>query len=125
MLAADFAAHDDGAKYKVDLLVGDRSADREITMAASYVRFAQDFKTLSKNQFLSKHPQITSALSSFPGMTADEAEEKVYQLYKRHAADVMGVVDKGFNDHRVRPPPPPPPPARRHVAIRLHFVHVL
>jgi hypothetical protein len=102
MLAAYFAANDDGAKYKVDLLVGDRSADREITMAASYVRFAQDFQTLSKNQFLSKHPQITSALSSFPGMTVDEAEEKVYQLYKRHAADVMGVVNKGFDDHRAR-----------------------
>ncbi len=102
MLAADFSANDDGRKYKVDLLTGDRSADREVTMAAAYVRFAQDFKTLSRNQFLSKHPQITSALSSFTGMTADEAEEKIYQLYMRHAEDVMSVINKGFDDYRTR-----------------------
>ena len=100
ILAAGLGDHDSQNGYMIDLLTGDRSMDEEIVMAASYVKFAQQFSTLKKEEFISEHPQITSALSSFSGLTTEQAEEQIFNLYSRHARDVLDVLDKGFDDHR-------------------------
>ena len=102
ILAAGIEAHDPAHFYKVDLLTGDRSLDKEIVMAASYVKFAQQFSSLSKDQFISEHPQIAPALNEFDDLTTAEAEEKIFQLYQRHSQDVLGVLNKGLDSYRGR-----------------------
>lgn len=102
ILAAGLGDNDDPQKYKVDLLIGDRSMDQEIVMAASYVKFAQNFSHLSQAQFISEHPQITSALPEFEGMTTEQAEEKIFQMFGRHAADVLEVLKQGFTQYQDR-----------------------
>lgn len=102
ILAAGMEAHDPADYYKIDLLTGDRTYDKEIVMATSYVKFAQQFSTLSKDQFISEHPQIASALREFDGLTTAKAEERIFQLYQRHSKDVLDVLSMGMDVYRDR-----------------------
>ncbi len=99
ILAAGMGEYEPADKYKVDLLKGARVIDRDINMAASYVRFAQDFKNLTKSSFVNAHPQITSALSEFDDLTTDEAETKIFELYKQHTDDVMCVMQNALDEY--------------------------
>jgi hypothetical protein len=99
ILAAGMGEQDPADGYELDLLLGDRSIDRDVRMAVAYVKFCQTFASLTKASFLSEHPQITSALSYFPGLSTDEAKDKIYDLYQRHATDVLNVIQKGLQFH--------------------------
>jgi 7-cyano-7-deazaguanine synthase in queuosine biosynthesis len=102
ILAAGLEAHEDSASYRIDLLTGDRSLDKEIVMAASYVKFAQQFSQLSKDRFISEHPQISSALGEFSDLSTEQAEENIFHLYQRHSEDVLDVLNNGLSLYRDR-----------------------
>jgi len=102
ILAANLAEHDSADKYNIDLLTGYRNEKGEINMAANYVKFARDFKNLTKERFVTDHPQIASALAEFPDLTSAEAEDKIFDLYKRHSDDVMNVMEQGLEEHKER-----------------------
>ncbi|QQR69209.1 MAG: 7-cyano-7-deazaguanine synthase [Alphaproteobacteria bacterium] len=102
ILAAEMEQNDNADKYKIDLLCGVRSQDDAIVMAASYVKFAQEFSTLTKERFVTEHPQLSSALSEFDGLSTLEAEQKIFDLYKEHSVDVLRVIENGFEQHKKR-----------------------
>ncbi|MBF0562623.1 MAG: 7-cyano-7-deazaguanine synthase, partial [Alphaproteobacteria bacterium] len=99
ILAAGMGEYDPADGYELDLLLGDRSLDRDVRMVVAYVKFCQTFSSLTKTGFLSEHPQITSALPYFPGLSADEAKDRIYDLYQSHARDVLGVIRDGLQSH--------------------------
>ena len=99
ILAAGLEGSEPGERYMLDLLTGDRSADRELRMAVAYVKFFQTLAGSAKNRFLADYPQIASTLSWFPGLTANEARDRIYDLLQRHAADVLGVIAEGTKRH--------------------------
>ncbi|CAA7618999.1 conserved hypothetical protein [Magnetospirillum sp. SS-4] len=99
VLAAGMGELDPADGYELDLLLGDRSLERDIRMAVAYVKFSQTFSSLTKVGFISEHPQITSALRFLPGLSADEARDKIYDLYRRHAQDVLDVIRGGLQAH--------------------------
>ena len=99
ILAAGMGGLDPADGYELDLLLGDRSIDRDVRMAVAYVKFAQTFSSLTKIGFISEHPQITSALRFLPGLSANEARDRVYDLYRRHAGDVLDVIREGLQTH--------------------------
>ena len=102
VLAAGLEEFDPQSQYKVDLLTGARSDNDEIVMAASYVKFAQQFQGISLGQFVTEHPQISSAFDEFPKLTTQEAEEKIFDLYRRYTQDVIKVIDDGYLQNKKR-----------------------
>lgn len=99
VLAAGLEELDPAEQYQLDLLLGNRSGDRDLRMAVAYVKFFQTFASSVKSRFIADHPQITSALSHFPGMSADEAKDLIYDLYRRHSDDVLAVIGNGVAKH--------------------------
>lgn len=99
VLAAGLAESDPASGYKVDLLLGDRSQDKEIAMAADYVRLAQKIRATPKERFASTFPEVFSAADHFPGLSSSEAIEKMYDLFKRHADAVFSVIQRGLQEH--------------------------
>jgi 7-cyano-7-deazaguanine synthase in queuosine biosynthesis len=100
ILAAGLEDLDPGDSYKLDLLLGDRSQDRDVRMALAYVKFFQTFSSSTKDRFLSTNPQITPALGEFSDLSADEARDRVYELYMRHSLDVVAVIEDGLVQHK-------------------------
>lgn len=99
VLAAGLGDSDPEDHYKVDLLTGDRSNDKEIIMAAHYVRFARNIGQTGLDAFQRQFPEIISSIGHFTGLTANQAIEQTHALLLRHAADVNGVIEQGLKDH--------------------------
>ena len=99
ILAAGFGDLDPAERYELDLLLGDRSLDRDVRMAVAYVKFFQNFASSSKSRFISDHPQVAAALSYFPDLSADAAAARIHDLYIRHAEDVLAVIRSGVERH--------------------------
>ena len=102
ILAADMGEYEAASNYMVDLLLEDRSQDEDngMKMAASYVKFAQHFVSMTKDRFISEYPAISSALKCFAPLSTAEAEQKIFDMFQRHACDVIAVLNKGFDDNR-------------------------
>lgn len=99
VLAAGMAAHDPADNYGVDLLTGVRDAEDSLQMAVAYVRFFQAVKATPRERFLSAYSQLASAINHIPGLSAGEATNRIYDLYQRHADDVLAVIDAGVKQH--------------------------
>lgn len=99
ILAAGMESFDPEERYMMDLLTGDRSLDKEVRMAIAYVKCCQTLASTPKNRFLADYPEVTSALTHFPGVSADEAKDRICDLYLRHAEDVLRVIAEGTRRH--------------------------
>ena len=102
IVAAGLGEHDPSDRYRVELLLGDRSNDREIVMVAHYVRFARDVADISLDGFQRDYPEVIQSVGHFAGLTTDQAIGKVYEMLKRHAADVVNVVEDGVKENARR-----------------------
>lgn len=102
ILAAGAEDLDPENQYAVDLLTGDRRLDTDARMAVAYVKFFQKFASSSKASFISDNPEITSALQFFPDLSPEQASAGVYDLYRRHADDVVRVIRDGLASNAER-----------------------
>jgi 7-cyano-7-deazaguanine synthase in queuosine biosynthesis len=99
VLAAELEEAEPSVLYAVDLLTGDRTHDRDVRMAAAYVKFFRDFPNTSKSRFLAEYPEITSALDHFSDTPRHQAADRIYEMYMRHHVDVMRVLNTGVASH--------------------------
>lgn len=99
VLAASLAGHDPESDYQIDLLNGAREEDEHLVMAAAYVRFFQRVNKTTRSQFLAEFPQLSAAINNIPGLTAKQATDRIFDLYQRHASDVLRVIDDGLCQH--------------------------
>jgi Queuosine biosynthesis protein QueC len=99
VLAAGMQQFEPAQNYMSDLLLADRSADDEMRMALNYVWFFQKVGATSKERFLVDFPEIVSALGSFPGLTAAQAGDRLYDLFRRQAQAVEAVIADGVRHH--------------------------
>jgi hypothetical protein len=103
VLAAGQEANDPGEAYKVDLLVGarekgeDRKGDPR-TMIAAYLETANDIEKMDALQFFSRFGEASRVLRHLPG-NADATAMQVFDLHRRHAKQVTGVIDQAFAKH--------------------------
>lgn len=100
VLAAGHGELESSQLYRVDLLTGDRTHDRDVRMAAAYVKFFRDFHDTPKDRFIAKHPEIISALDHFLDTSRYEAADRVYEMYLRHHHDVMAVLGHAADSYR-------------------------
>ena len=99
ILAAGMDEHDPAENYMRDLLFADRSADGDMRMALIYVSFFQKVGATSKQRFLVDFPEVVTALDKFAGLSPEEAGDRVYDLFQRHAQAVEAVISDGVAKH--------------------------
>lgn len=99
ILAAGMAESESADNYSVDLLLGDRSTGDDMRMALSYVAFFQKVAATPKERFLMGFTEVVSALGCFPGLTAAQAGDRLYDLFQRQARAVEAVIADAVKEH--------------------------
>jgi hypothetical protein len=95
VLAAGLEAHDPDTLYRLDLLVGSLPEGEARTMVEAYVRTASEIERMEDIAFFARFGEVSRAIR-FIAETANEAGRKVFELYKRHAAEVCRVVEEAI-----------------------------
>ena len=91
VLAARAETFDPEADYKVGLLVQERDRRLDQAMLASYVEMANAVQRMSLATFFSHFGEVGRVLRHL-GLPANDAGARVFDLYKRHATQVVGVM---------------------------------
>lgn len=99
VLAAGMEAYDPADNYMCDLLLGDRGTGNDLRMALSYVTLFKRMAATPRERFLVDFTEVVSAIGNFPGLSADEAGARLYDLFQRHAKAVENVVAEGLAKH--------------------------
>lgn len=103
ILAAGLEQHDSSYSYEQDVFTGARELNPnrpyDHNIAAGYVRFAQDIKSLSATDEVEIRYQaeLSAAARCFPNASA--TAELFVAMHTRHAAAVMGVLTKQVEVH--------------------------
>lgn len=98
VLAAGAGQFERADTYGVDLLVQARDPGESRTMLASYVETAQQVAGMSEMEFFMRFGEVARIVRQVGG-SADENARRIYDLYRRHADEVLRVVDGGLQTH--------------------------
>jgi hypothetical protein len=92
ILAAGAADTDPGEGYAVDLLIGPRDRDEDLTMAIDMVRSAFEHRRMSNTEFGVRFAnELAWVTSSFPGMAPADVARRVIAMAKRQGDAVRDV----------------------------------
>lgn len=100
VLSAGADEFEPASNYEMDLLTGDRSLHDELRMAVAYVKFCQTVESCEPRQFDEKFPQVAAALGFFPELSSEAARDRIFELHRRHAQDVLSVISAGVVRHQ-------------------------
>jgi hypothetical protein len=85
--------------YKADVFTQSRNKDDDKIMTASYLERANQVRSLENaGQFLATYAEVNRVLRFLDGSTA-QAAQRVFDLYKRHAAEVNAALDEMVRRH--------------------------
>lgn len=99
VLAAGIGEYEPADNYMRDVLLADRSVDDELRLALSYVALFQKVSATPKERFLVGFPEVVSALDHFPDLSTEEAGNRIYDLFQRHAKAVEDVITSAVSTH--------------------------
>ena len=99
MIAAGQAHNEPDEAYKVNLFLDERPAGPDREMALAYVRSASDVNQMEDVAFFSRYGEVSRAVGFFAEPTSTVAE-RIFDVYRRHAAAVCKVFDEGISTHR-------------------------
>lgn len=103
VIAAGVEQHDPLDHYKVDVFTQSRPRTEDVhedkTMFASYLERANQVDRITgATRFLARYPEVARALPYLDGDPGTSAQ-RCYEMYKRHADEINGVVDAMFIRH--------------------------
>ena len=105
VLAAKADQHDPTEHYKFDVFTQSRDAQDQKKnvdkiMAAAYLERANQVNGLTDvAQFVSSYPDVGRVFKYLNYNSAGQAAQRVFDLYKRHANEVMGALDELLSRH--------------------------
>lgn len=97
ILAADLGDWEPADHYAVDLIRDERTKAEDRTMLVGYLDRARRIDAMEPPEFFASYGEAARALPREFGRPSETAR-KVYDLYKRHARDVMGVVASAIRE---------------------------
>ena len=100
VLAAGQEANDPGEAYKVDLLIGERKATEAKkgdprTILAAYLETANEIEKMDALRFFGRFGEASRVLRHIGG-NPEAVAMQVFDLHRRHAKQVTGVIDAGL-----------------------------
>jgi len=98
VLAARQADNDPAARYAVDLLTGERPDGVARTMLSAYLDLVDRVERMGEAEFLATFGEVARVLPHV-GLPATAAAARVFDLYKRHARQVTGVIEDAIAAH--------------------------
>jgi 7-cyano-7-deazaguanine synthase in queuosine biosynthesis len=98
VLAASQEGNDPGEAYRVDLLVGERRQGTPRTMLAAYLETTNEIEKMNALQFFSRFGEASRVLRHLNG-NPDATGMQIFDLHRRHAKQVTGVIDQAFTTY--------------------------
>lgn len=98
VLASGAGQFESADKYRHRLLTEARDEGESRIMLASYLETAQQVAELDITAFYNRFGEAARAFP-YVGLHPDEAASKIFELYKRHAREVMSVIDAEGQAH--------------------------
>jgi hypothetical protein len=98
VLAGGAEAFERADTYGVDLLTDPRDEGEPRTMLASYVETAQQVAGMTEAEFFCRFGEAFRVVRALDGPPAENARQ-VYDLYRRHGAGVVRVVEQALARH--------------------------
>jgi hypothetical protein len=98
-LASKYAAHDPAEMYKVDLLVGAREDNVDITLLESFIRIAGDMRMKNELQLVEMFPEMSRVLRHVLPLSADEVAGRIARMHHKHAEEVNSVLCAALAGH--------------------------
>jgi hypothetical protein len=98
VLAAGLADHDPAGCYAADLFTSPRPEGEARAMLVGYAETANAVERMTPLDFFTRFGETARALRHLPG-GADAAARRMFDLLKRHAAEVNRVIDDGVRAH--------------------------
>jgi hypothetical protein len=95
VLAACQEANDPGDAYAVDLLTGPRRPGEPKTMLAAYLELANRVERMGEADFRTQFGELVRALP-YLNLPPSVGAARVYALYRDHARQVTGVIDRAI-----------------------------
>ncbi len=93
MLAADAFEHDPESIYETNIFTASLPKDADRILVATYIERARTIKQiLTPEDFVIRYPQLMQALPHMGGATPDRGARILFDLYKRHGADVDRAI---------------------------------
>jgi 7-cyano-7-deazaguanine synthase in queuosine biosynthesis len=99
VIAAGEEAHDPVEYYEKDLFTHPLEEGRETAYAEGYVRTAYEIAQLNDRQLFAKYPELQD-VEPPEDLSADQCGEELYDLFQRHAEEVIGVAEAKLTQHR-------------------------
>jgi len=99
VLAASMEDYEPASTYRLDLMTADRTGNENLRMALNYVAFFNKLRGVSQNRFLLEYSEFVSALGEFPGLTAQEAGGRLFDMFQRQAASIDSVMVKALREN--------------------------
>jgi hypothetical protein len=93
VLAAGQEANDPASAYAVDLLVGNRDKEEDVTMLASYIALAERLDRMGEADFRASFGELARALHDL-GLPLSTAATRVFEMYRTHARHVLRVIEQ-------------------------------
>jgi hypothetical protein len=110
VLAAGQAEADSASGYALDLMTGARAEGHPRTMLAVYVATAEAITRMTPAQFFGRFGEAARVIRHTE-LDPEAAAGEIFRLYRRHAEDVMRVVQEGIAAHAAEIPRRSLPPS--------------
>lgn len=91
IFAANSVEYDHDEMYKVDVFKGDRTENKDLILAESFVRSMREIATMTEAQFFGKYGEVSRAIPYFEGKS-DEIAEEIFSLFKRNGEQVQLAI---------------------------------
>jgi hypothetical protein len=98
ILATGLGASDPAGRYACDLVTGPRPTAHAKRMLAGYCETANRINGMCAAAFYG-HFGETTQVFPFCGSDVNATAANVYELHRRHARDVTGVIERSIADH--------------------------
>ncbi|HEV2172334.1 MAG TPA: 7-cyano-7-deazaguanine synthase, partial [Nitrospira sp.] len=98
-LASKYVDHDPAEMYKLDLLVGEREKDVDLTLLESFIRIAADMKGMNEYQLLDRFGEVSRVLTHVHPLTPDQVAERIVRLHQKHSEEVNRVMQNALSRH--------------------------
>ena len=98
VLAAGLGEHDPAGAYRRDPALGEPPDDYAKTMLTAYMEMVERVEQMTATAFVSHFGELARAQRHIPGNPAAAALQ-VYDLYRRHAGQERGAVNRLIAEH--------------------------